>query len=215
VSRFQRRYVWLERPLDAPIPQVASSVRLELARLRPDQVDEYRAFLPEATAESFHARLAAGHFCLGAWLDGRLAGLRWVAVGWYRSSEIGGLLWLAPGEACAYGSITSPELRGSGIAAALSRTMMEHLRAAGFQRVVTVIAPDNHASLRVAEKLGYQACGSVHSVGIGRFRWSFCAARGNRVRRALASLPLARSLLALASRRPLGRLYARARRLAG
>jgi GNAT superfamily N-acetyltransferase len=215
VTGLHRRYVWLERSLDAPIPEVASTLAIELARLESDRLADYLAFLPQATPESLHARLAAGHFCLGAWLDGRLAGLRWVAVGWYRSSEIGGLLWLAPGEACAYGSITSPELRGSGIAAALSRTMMEHLRAAGFQRVVTVIAPDNHASLRVAEKLGYQACGSVHSVGIGRWRWSFVAARRRRVSRLLASLPLVRSLLALASTGLATRLLPRARRVAG
>lgn len=210
-----RRYVWLERSLDAPIPEVVSSVAIELARLGPDRLADYLAFLPEATPETFQARLAAGHFCLGAWLDGRLVGLRWIAVGWYRSRELGGLLWLAPREACAYGSITLPELRGGGIAASLSRMMMEHLRAAGFHRVVSVIAPDNHASLRVAEKLGYRRCGSVHSVGIGRFRWSLCDAQRSRVSRALASLPLARSLLALGSRGPVARLHAMARRLAG
>jgi RimJ/RimL family protein N-acetyltransferase len=215
VIGFHRRYVWLERSLDAPIPEVASTLAIELAPLDLDRLADYLAFLPRATPGSFHARRAAGHICLGAWLDGRLVGLRWIAVGWYHSSELGGLLWLAPGEACAYGSITSPELRGSGIAAALSRVMMEHLRAAGFQRVVTAIAPDNHASLRVAEKLGYRACGSVHSVGFGRWRWSFCAAQERRLSRLLASLPLVRSLLALSSTRLATRLLPRARRVEG
>jgi RimJ/RimL family protein N-acetyltransferase len=59
---------------------------------------------------------------------------------------------------------TPPERRGIGIAYQLGRRINQHLKRAGYRRVIIVIDPANTASIRLARKLGFCEYQVVHYI---------------------------------------------------
>jgi GNAT superfamily N-acetyltransferase len=172
-----RRLALLELPLDEPLPQVAPSVSVDVAELREADVDEYAGFDPDSTADDVRRRLADGHRCLVARHRGRPVHVAWFARGRLPSEYLGRDIPLARTEAATFGTFTAPEARGQGVGPAVRASMARDLREAGCRRLLSVVLPENSASLRMTEKLGYRRIGVVGFLRVGRWRRDFCRVR--------------------------------------
>lgn len=165
-----RRLLLLERPLDLPVPDFAPRLAVELSSLALDDVDDYRAFRPDAAAHDIVDRLRSGHLCFVARRDGRIVAGTWIAAEPVWSAFLGDWIDVAPGAAHIYDKYTHPDYRGQGIANAVRSFHLRHLQRLGFRRATGAVLPENVSSLRDDYRGGFRACGVLASIGIGPWR---------------------------------------------
>lgn len=128
---------------------------------------------PEATSSSaYTARAARGDRCLCVMLDSDVAGYQWVTrrngcvmCGFGPRMEIE-LFPLAPNQAFAYDLYTYRKHRGQGVGTMLKRLLYRSMKDEGVEEVLALVAPDNHAALRLQLQLGAQPDRMVYSYRI-------------------------------------------------
>ena len=92
-----------------------------------------------------------------------------VVVGWGSLSR-----W---GTRCAYqhtveiSTYIAPDATGGGIGPALCRDLLERARDIGHHAIVSQIVHENEASLKMADRLGYERVGTLRQVGRKFERW--------------------------------------------
>lgn len=157
------RYDLYRFDLSRPVPAIAGAdgLRLEIGKL-----SRLRAWVrtghgvPPPYLES--GRDPALAFC---WA---LSGDQPVGINWMGVSSP--LIRVAPGEAIIMDVYTDPRWRGRGVAKALEAVSCRFLKERGFKFVYTTVRPDNVASCRVQEALGFVHVGGFTSRGLFKTR---------------------------------------------
>jgi ribosomal protein S18 acetylase RimI-like enzyme len=172
-----RRYYLYELRLGAagayaqePVPS------FEIEELPPSRSDEHRPFWPELNPAYFERCFSLGHRCFIARTDGRPLAVSWTAEDRIWSDFLEFELPLAEDEAYFFGGYALPAARGKGIVPALRRHSMKLLAESGHTRVFDMHEPDNRASARMFEKLGFRRVAVIGHYRLGRRRWLFCRA---------------------------------------
>jgi GNAT superfamily N-acetyltransferase len=172
-SGYRRLYL-LRRPLVEPIRDCPTTLPVEVDWLTPEGVHDYLGFRPEATGHDVTRQLQQGDRCLLARHEGRIVGAMWGSSARTNTrSLLGHDLPLAAGEAYQFDAYTSPEVRGMGIAPALSVAWLRHLRDEGCTAAIRMTFPWNGAALRSHAKAGYRVAAVVRSLRLGNRRYLF------------------------------------------
>jgi ribosomal protein S18 acetylase RimI-like enzyme len=135
---------------------------------------------PEATSPTAYTRRAArGDRCLCIMLGENVVGYQWVTrragcvmCGFGPRMEIK-LFPLAPHQAFAYDIYTYRNYRGRGIGTMLKRLLYLSMKEEGAREVLVLVAPDNHASLRLQLRLGAQPQRIVYTYRIRSWNKTF------------------------------------------
>jgi GNAT superfamily N-acetyltransferase len=143
-----------------------------ISQLTAADLDEYTTFRRPSNPDSGMRRMHDGHVCFVARHEGKIICTTWGAgsnaKSWYLSTEIP----LTPDEAYAYDLFTAPEWRRKGIGTAVLNALHNYYRVRGKRRVLSMIVPENHAS--ISGRLGSVPIGRMGFVGIGKLRYDFC-----------------------------------------
>jgi|GEM_PF-291249 len=168
-----RRLFLLSRSLGEPLPALRVSLPLAMDWLAPDEVPEYLALRPTASAGSVAQRMGRGNRCLAARSGGRLVGVMWVCTGRALIEYLDRELPLAAGDVYLFDAYTDPASRGQAIAPALSAELLRRFQEAGCQRAVRATLPENVAALRAHAKAGFQPYAVIGRVKLGGWRRDF------------------------------------------
>jgi hypothetical protein len=182
------RLTLLERHLDRPLPEIQTEFEFECGLLAAAQVGDYVALVPGARARYVRARLTAGDHCFAVRHRERLVAVSWAASGTVHVPYLRGVINLPRDVALVDGAFAEPTMRRMGAASFGGVHRLSWLRAAGYQRVLAAILPENAHAFGPPEKLGYSRIGTVYGIGLGPFRHVFVfpplACRLSRRRRA-------------------------------
>jgi [ribosomal protein S5]-alanine N-acetyltransferase len=155
---------------------VIETQRLRLRRLRPSDEPDLIALdsdpdvmryvgsppgvkSPDETLERVRQRIAADHGLMGFWrVESRAGGTFY---------GLAALIRMPAGDDVELAYRLTPTAWGQGIAAEAGAALVEHaFRALGLPRVVAVTYPDNRASQRVLEKIGFRRQGDLDYKGV-------------------------------------------------
>lgn len=151
----------------------------------PEEID-FLARHPEATSRSAYARRAArGDRCLCIKRDTEIVGYRWfkldtgcVLCGFGPKREIIPFS-LKPGQAYSFDLFTYQKHRGRGVATMLMRLLLQFLREDGVKEVFSLVAPTNHASLRLQTRFGAEPQRMVYNYRIRGWSRTFLGPEGD------------------------------------
>lgn len=101
-------------------------------------------------------RLGQGHRLYAVKKEGRMVYFAWIEQGMATVRWFGSRFALPKGVAYITGLYTLPAFRGMGIAFCAGRQMLLQLKRSGLDRAFVVIDPQNGASLRLHERLGFK-----------------------------------------------------------
>lgn len=141
---------------------------------------------PEATSRTAYARRAArGDRCLCIKQGAEIVGYRWikfdtgcVLCGWSPEMEIIPFS-LKPDQAYSYDLFTYQKCRGQGVATMLMKILFQVLREEGVKEVLSLVAPTNHASLRLQVRFGAQPQRMVYNYRIRSWSKTFLGPEGD------------------------------------
>ena len=157
-----RRLYLLRRPLAEPILDCPTTVPVAIGWLTNGELQDYFAFRPDASRHDMAQQLLQGDRCLVARHEDRIVGSMWGSSTRANTTPLLGRdLALAAGEAYQFDAYTLPEVRGMGIAAALSVAWLRHLRDESFTAAIRMTFPWNVAALRSHAKAGYRVVAVV------------------------------------------------------
>jgi hypothetical protein len=166
-----RRAVLIERRLDAlAAPAPGSGAPFAVDRLTPAGIGAYVAFRAESDPADVERRLARGHICFVVRLDGRIVSAAWVVPRRAWIPYLGCSLELAAGEVYLYDSFTAPEFRGRHLPAVRAGYEGQWLRAAGYDRLLAIVVPENRPALRHAATAGWRRIGILGRIELGPWR---------------------------------------------
>lgn len=165
-----RRVVVMERRLDHTLPEVAARVPARVALLTLGDLEPYARLRPDAEATIARRRLAQGHQCFVVWHEGEIVHVGWAATRDAWVDYLDCAFPLGAGDVYQFDSFTAPAFRGLDLAGARIAWMARCLRESGFRRLFAVVWPENTAGFRPLEKMGYQRCGWLRVVRLGRWR---------------------------------------------
>jgi ribosomal protein S18 acetylase RimI-like enzyme len=151
----------------------------------PEEID-FLARHPEATSRGAYARRAArGDRCLCIKQGAEIVGYRWfklntgcVFCGFGPKREIIPFS-LKPGQAYSFDLFTYQKYRGRGVATMLMKILFQVLREAGVKEVLSLVAPTNHASLRLQMRFGAQPQRMVYNYRIRSWSKTFLGPEGD------------------------------------
>jgi GNAT superfamily N-acetyltransferase len=168
-----RRLALLERQLEGALPDYRPRVEAEIRCLGPADELAYYALRPRDDASLFRRRLDRADQCWGAWCEGELRHVGWIATkeAWIRHLDRS--FRLAEEEAFTYGAFTHPDWRGLGLQPARQAVCLRALHDRGYRRAFCTVLPESRAAFSSLSKVGYQRIGVIGYVGLGRWRWSF------------------------------------------
>ena len=173
-ARIYRRLILRERPLSQPFPDVSARVSVCVRLLASGEIDAYMAFRPDQSIAEIRRRLDERQQCFAVWHDGRIVHAAWAVIGRARIEYLSTEITLAPGEVWSYDVFTSPAFRGLGASPARMLEMMQYFRGHGYRRLFATILPENRASFRPGEKVGWdRLIGVIGYVGLGPWRHVF------------------------------------------
>jgi GNAT superfamily N-acetyltransferase len=166
-----RRLYLLRRPLVEPIGDCPTTLPVEIGWLTFEELPDYFAFRLDASRHDVTRQLLQGDRCLVARHEDRIIGAMWGSSTRANTTLLLGRdLALAAGEAYQFDAYTLPEVRGKGIAAALSVAWLRHLRDESCTAAIRMTFPWNVAALRSHAKAGYRVAAVVRGFRLGR-RW--------------------------------------------
>lgn len=169
-----RRLYLLRRPLAEPILDCPTTLPVAIRWLTLEEVQDYLAFRPDASGHDVTRRLLAGDHCLVARHEDRIVGTIWGSSTRLNTElSLGRDLPLAAGEAYQFDAYTLPEVRGMGIAPALSVAWLRRLRDEACVAAIRLTFPWNVAALRSHAKAGYRVAAIVHCLRLGPWRYRF------------------------------------------
>ncbi len=167
-----RRLYLLRRPLAEPILDCPTMLPVAIRWLILEEVQDYLAFRPDASGHDVTQLLLKGDCCLVARHADRIVGAIWGSNARMNTvRSLGRDLPLAPGEFYQFDAYTSPEVRGMGIASALSVAWLRHLRDEACVDALLLTFPWNVAHLRSYAKAGYRVESVVRCVRLGPWRY--------------------------------------------
>jgi GNAT superfamily N-acetyltransferase len=169
-----RREILIERPLSDPIPEINSSLLVDIALLQTQEIAEYFRFRPNADLADIGRRVDRGHCCFVARCEGRIVSASWTTTEGAWSSYLGREIVMTSGDVYTYDSFTDPDFRGQQVATVRLAAMLRFFREAGYVRLVSIIVPENSGALRPPEKMGYHPFGVIGYFKLGPWRWEFC-----------------------------------------
>lgn len=161
-----RRLLVLVRRLDEPVAPLAARIGAGFRQLGPGDEGAY-AGLGTGDRATFRRRLALGHRCWGAWVEGSLRHFAWMATGETRVDYLRCRALLDDGVVYAYHAYTDPSVRSMGLSAARQSVCLASLRDEGFRLAVAAVLPDNPFALPPCLKVGYRPAGVVRALGTG------------------------------------------------
>ena len=169
-----RRMYLLRRPLAEPILDCPTTLPVAIGWLTLEEMQDYLVFRPDASAHDVTQQLLQGDRCLVARHKHRIVGAVWgSSTRMNTQRSLGRDLSLAAGEAYQYDAYTLPEVRGMGIAPALSVAWLRHLRDEACTAAIRLTFPWNVPALRSHAKAGYRVAAVVRCLGLGRRRYVF------------------------------------------
>jgi L-amino acid N-acyltransferase YncA len=184
----------MERRLDAPIVELPARLPVTIETLAPAAINEYVRFRAGTDAQAIRQRLIDGQLAFVAWHKGHIVHAGWTVTQGAWVAFLGCDIALAADTVYQYESYTAPAFRGQNLAAARITAMLRYFRAAGYQRVLAVVVPENRAAFRPLAKTGYRPCGTMGYIKLGPWRRHFCrihcpvGASGRRIPLALGVL---------------------------
>jgi len=164
-----RRLLLLERRLDEAPPLPAAADATLVRRLRCEDEDGFVA-LGQEGAVAFRERLERGHEGWGAWCDGELRHVQWLATGEAWIEHLGCRVRLGEGVAYVYRAFTTPRWRGVGLTSAVHARGLAAMRERGSTLALCGVAPGNRSALSPWLRLGYRRIGFASTFGAGRRR---------------------------------------------
>ncbi|MDA1314461.1 MAG: hypothetical protein O2968_14065 [Acidobacteria bacterium] len=167
-----RRLLLLERVLDGSKKE--SGGLGPVSRLATSDLDCYSRFQPDADLAEIRRRLRRGDICLAMNHEGEIIHACWIRRGRARSEYLDCEVELPPDTGYAYEAFTKPEFRGRGVANAGAHLMEAPLVEAGYRTVLSMIGPENYASLRFTQQAGHRIVGRIGYRGLGPWRRYFC-----------------------------------------
>jgi len=163
---FHRQAVVMCRPADLPIPHATARLPVTVGLLQDDEVDEYNAFYPwTGRSEALRRLRSGGHECFTARYEGRLVSADWASTVSTYARSLHCVFPLLEGDVYTYEMYTLPEFRRRGIATAIKVSILRHYCQAGCNRFLNLISPNNLASIKNNERLGYRQVGLVEYWG--------------------------------------------------
>jgi ribosomal protein S18 acetylase RimI-like enzyme len=169
-----RRLYLLRRPLAEPIVDCPTTLPVAIGWLTLEEVQDYLVFRPDASGHDVTQQILEGDRCLVARHRDRIVGAIWGSNEKIKMKRsLGRDLPLAPGEAYQFDAYTLPEVRGMGIASALSVAWLRHLRDEACVDALLLTVPWNGAHLRSYAKAGYRVTAVVRYVRLGPWRYLF------------------------------------------
>jgi hypothetical protein len=169
-----RRMYLLRRPLAEPIVDCPTTLPVAMGWLTLEGVQDYLVFRPDASCHDVTQRLLKRDRCLLARHEDRIVGAMWgSSTRMLTERSLGRDLPLAAGEAYQFDAYTLPEVRGMGIAPALSVAWLRHLRDEACATAIRLTVPWNVAALRSHAKAGYRVAAVVRCVRLGPWRYVF------------------------------------------
>lgn len=167
---YRRVALFVRNLEDAPL-HITATQPLQPGILTADELTDYLALRPDASAAEVQRRWAAGQQCFAARHQGRLVHVCWAARGRAWIAYLGREIQLAPDEVYSYESFTAPDFRGHSAPAVRAAFMQAELIKAGVRRLVAVAVPDNRPAVRAIEKAGYVRAGTLRTLWLGGWRW--------------------------------------------
>lgn len=169
-----RKYVVLERDLSLPLEDVPSTRSIEVrAAHREDAAGIASLFGPkrgQRNVAELTKRIDAGVLCLGAWIDGKWAGIDYVTEARHWHGFLHLAIEPAAGHVYAYGLHEGEEWKGLGVGLALIAKSIELSQRSGYRRQYTIVERDNERMLSAAGQIfQFRPVGELESRGIGRF----------------------------------------------
>jgi len=169
-----RRLYLLRRPLAEPILDCPTMLPVAIGWLTLEEVQDYVAFRPDASVHDVTQLLLKGDRCLVARHEDRIVGAVWGSSTRLNTERsLGRDLPLAAGESYQFDAYTLPEVRGMGIAPALSVAWLRHLRDEACVDAIRLTFPWNVAALRAHAKAGYRVAAVVRCLRLGPWRYVF------------------------------------------
>ena len=169
-----RRLYLLRRPLAEPILDCPTTLPVAIGWLTLEDVQDYLVFRPDASSHDVTQQLLRGDRCLVARHQDRIVGAIWgSSESIHMQRSLGRDLPLAAGEAYQFDAYTLPEVRGMGIASALSVAWLRNLRDEACVAAILLTVPWNGAHLRCYAKAGYRVTAVVRYVRLGPWRYLF------------------------------------------
>jgi GNAT superfamily N-acetyltransferase len=172
---YSRRYFLFEGLSAGPTldPGAAVTVRCSLAR--PGDLPLLLSARPGFySLDRLEERLAAGHACFIAWLDGRPAGIRWAFTGSVYLPYLSRTLVLARDEAYSDELYVVPRFRGRGVDEGNFSFMRSWFSDRGYRKHYCLLTPWDDRLRRRYERRGMAKAGEVVRLGgpLGRkYRW--------------------------------------------
>ena len=169
-----RRLYLLRRPLAEPILDCPTTLPVEIDWLTLEEVQDYLVLRPEKSGHAVTQQLLNGDRCLVARHEEQIVGAVWGSSTRLNTERsLGRDLPLAAGESYQFDAYTLPEVRGMGIAPALSVAWLRHLRDEACVAAILLTVPWNGAHLRCYAKAGYRVTAVVRYVRLGPWRYLF------------------------------------------
>jgi len=169
-----RRMYLLRRPLAEPILDCPTTLPVVLGWLTLEEVQDYLVFRPDASGHEVTQLLLKGGRCLVARHEDRIVGAIWGSSSRMNTERLlGRELPLTAGEAYQFDAYTLPEVRGMGIASAISVAWLLHLRDEACVDALLLTFPWNVTHLRSYAKAGYRVTAVVRCVRLGPWRYLF------------------------------------------
>ena len=175
VTTFYRRMVVATKEVGSDPQFVAPEIDAEFRVVEPADFAAYAAFKPFQSIQEVEARIAAGHRCFAAFVDGRIAHAGWAAVGRAHIPYIHSDIVLPPKSFYIYDSYTDPAFRRFGLVRSRSSAMHVHFGRLGFEKSYGAIAAMNRAGLSILEPSGYRRIGMYGCIRLGwlHHTWAF------------------------------------------
>jgi hypothetical protein len=168
-----RRAIFFVCELEKASSEAPSSLPVELNTLQSDEIHEYLALYPGNDPDDIRRRLASGHTCFTARLNGQLIHVCWAATGHAWIAYLAREIQLAPDEVYSYELYTAPAFRGSNVTVIRSAYMQQTLHRAGYRRAFAVVMPENKTGYRAVEKAGYRPMGMLRTFWFCKWRCNF------------------------------------------
>jgi ribosomal protein S18 acetylase RimI-like enzyme len=137
-----------------------------------EKLQDYLVFRPDASGDAVTQQLLQGDRCLVARHEDRIVGAVWgSSTRMNAEPSLGRDLPLAAGESYQFDAYTLPEVRGMGIAPALSVAWLRHLRDEACVAAIRLTFPWNVAALRSHAKSGYRVAAVIRSLRLGPWQY--------------------------------------------
>lgn len=154
-------FVAMQRDLALPAPEVGCKVAFEIRRVNDEVLSGFRS-MPEPFPRHYEYRLQYDQrHCYGAWIGDRIVALMWPFFQADNEAMVTQWRFLLPDEARVSNIWADPEYRGTGLMAACIERFAAHLRGAGIRYLYCFTWVQNHASIKLHEKLGFRTVGRI------------------------------------------------------